>query len=460
MKPTLLEPGKRLVTLIGVLAGACASIATIALAGSELDRAVVDGDPSTLEATHLSPLLTTPGEDVTLAYDSYCVGPEVSNEAEAGCDVSGSVFVRPRGGTSFTEVVLERETPAGGRLVHRVAPALAASGFEYYAVLRAGSGGVTVPAGGAAAPHLSLPLEKAATVDLGEHGFGSTRSAQARVASAKWGDRADEVGLEEGRNLDPVGASAFDVDAAGTVTLLDQAHRRVLRWRPGARAPTHARVSVDGSLADLSVAPDGTIYVLESVARRGQTPALKRFDADGHELEAVQTAERTSSQVRIGPDGPIVLQQPSNQWMPAATAGTPVGPEFQRRHGRPARQLRQGGELTVFRTDNEVRVAHVGPKGIKRSWRVLSRTALAEVQLAEPLGQRLVLVVRVYAENRDEFAVLVLDRDGLVSRASLDSVDWAETAPVGRFRLRGSSLYQLGSTSDGAFVDRYDLDAK
>ena len=59
---------------------------------------------------------------------------------------------------------------------------------------------------------------------------------------------------------------------------------------------------------------------------------------------------------------------------------------------------------------------------------------------------------------RDEFAVLVLDRDGLVSRAAVDSADWAETAPVSRFRLRGTSLYQLGSTSDGAFVDRYDLE--
>jgi hypothetical protein len=47
-----------------------------------------------------------------------------------------------------------------------------------------------------------------------------------------------------------------------------------------------------------------------------------------------------------------------------------------------------------------------------------------------------------------------------VARASLDSVDWAETAPLSRFRLRGSSLYQLGSTSAGLFVDRFDLEVK
>jgi hypothetical protein len=36
--------------------------------------------------------------------------------------------------------------------------------------------------------------------------------------------------------------------------------------------------------------------------------------------------------------------------------------------------------------------------------------------------------------------------------------EWAESAPLARFRLAGSSLYQLGSTPAGAFVDRYDLE--
>ena len=35
--------------------------------------------------------------------------------------------------------------------------------------------------------------------------------------------------------------------------------------------------------------------------------------------------------------------------------------------------------------------------------------------------------------------------------------EWAQSMPLSRFRLVGSSLYELGSTDAGVFVDRYDL---
>jgi hypothetical protein len=73
------------------------------------------------------------------------------------------------------------------------------------------------------------------------------------------------------------------------------------------------------------------------------------------------------------------------------------------------------------------------------------------------MGNRLVLVLRVYTDSRDEFVALVLDRHGMVSQLALDSADWAETAPLARFRLVGASLFQLGSTPAGMFVDRFDL---
>jgi hypothetical protein len=56
-----------------------------------------------------------------------------------------------------------------------------------------------------------------------------------------------------------------------------------------------------------------------------------------------------------------------------------------------------------------------------------------------------------------EFVVLVLGRAGIVSRFSVPGSDWADSAPLSRFRLAGNSLYQLGSTPAGVFVDRYDL---
>ena len=52
----------------------------------------------------------------------------------------------------------------------------------------------------------------------------------------------------------------------------------------------------------------------------------------------------------------------------------------------------------------------------------------------------------------------MLSGKGVLAQLSLDSADWAETAPLTRFRLVGKSLYQLGSTPAGIFVDRYDLE--
>jgi hypothetical protein len=219
-------------------------------------------------------------------------------------------------------------------------------------------------------------------------------------------------------------------------------------------------VGIAGTLADMSLAPDGTIYVLESMSRPGRTPLVRRFDPYGRELEPTETAERTSSQITQGPSGPVVLQHPSGQWMPVASAGSPVAPEIQRRRGRSGRPLREGNEVIVLRRGNEIRVALAGAAGVRRSWRVTSETALAEVQLAEPLGKHLVLVVRVFSDDVDEFVVLVLGDKGLVRQISLPSADWAETAPLGRFRLVRHSLYQLGSTPAGAFVDRFDLEVQ
>jgi hypothetical protein len=54
--------------------------------------------------------------------------------------------------------------------------------------------------------------------------------------------------------------------------------------------------------------------------------------------------------------------------------------------------------------------------------------------------------------------VLVLDGTGLAGAFSVQSLEWAESAPLARFRLSGTSLYRLGSAPAGAFVDRFDLE--
>ncbi|HEU0245982.1 MAG TPA: hypothetical protein VFR38_02765 [Gaiellaceae bacterium] len=447
--------------VVGLLAGALVGSTILVIVGSAIARSTADSDDPYVEAAHLPQLLTTAGA-VELEYDAYCVDP-ATDEAESSCDVEGSAFVRSGASGYFRELRLLRDG-ATNRLVARVPESIASSpdGFTYYAEIetRPGGASVTLPAGGASAPHRSLPLGQAIQVDLGTHRFGEPTRAGERVAEAAWGDGPSEAGLEEGLNVPPIGASAFDVDASGTVVLLDQPHGRLLRWRHGARSATQVPLEIDGTLADMTLAPDGTVYVLESVGRGGRTPLVRRFDSDGRSLGSTDTAEGRSSQIRHSPGGPVVLQQPSQQWMPVAAGGSLVGPDGQRRSGRSGRLHGGGIEVIVLRHGNEIRIALARSAGVLRSWRITSHTALAEVQLAEPLGNDLVLVTRAYTDDRDRFLVLVLDRSGVRRTFALESAEWAETAPLARFRLVGSFLYQLGSTPAGVFVDRFDLEVK
>lgn len=463
-----MRPGKPyrrgwLLPILGLVLGSAAGVATVTLAGAAPPQAAA-APRGVLDATHLPPLLTIPGERVDLAYDIHCAAGDTEN-AESGCDIRGSVFARAAGGSAFAEIPLGTRTAEGQEQLAATVPdslVSAPGGFEYYAELEAPELGekLTVPAGGGEAPHASRRLENVVDVPLGRHTFGRERRVGTRLAFARWGDGPSDVGLEQGRNLMPIGASAFDVDASGAIHLLDQAHRRVLRWPRSGHTPARVPVSVTGTVADLAVGNDGSMFVLEMTARPGRNPFVRRFDDGGRELEAIETAERTPSQIRIGPGGPVVLARPSHHWMPVAVNGTPASPADQLRRGRSGRPLLGGREVVVFRLENEVRIALIAGRHMTRSWRLTSDTALAEVQLAEPMGQRSVVVVRMYGERVDEFAVLTLDRTGLVNRFALDSADWAETAPLGRFRLVGNFLYRLGSSSAGAFVDRFDLEVR
>lgn len=463
MRPVKPPCRRLLVPVLGLVLGSLAGVASVTLANAA-GQQTGTAQSAVFDATHLPPLLTTRDEQVDLAYDVHCAAGDV--EVADECDVRGTLFVRVAGSDAFERIALSARSAADGRrqLAVRAPDAFSsrAGGFEYYAVLEAPALGerVVVPAGGADAPHVSRRLESSVDVALGRHAFGGSRQVGARLALAAWGDGSAEVGLEQGRNLGPIGASAFDVDASGTVVVLDQAHRRLLRWRKGARVPARVPISVLGTLADMAVGNDGSTYVLESTAEFGRNPLVRRFDDAGRELEAAETAERTASQIRMAPSGPLVLGHPSHHWMPLVVDGEPASRAAQLRHGGSGRELQGGGEIVVFRHANEIRVALISGRSMTRSWRLTSDTTLAEVQLAEPIGQRLVLVVRLYDDRVDEFVVLTLDHKGLVDRFTLDSADWAETAPFGRFKLVGRSLYRLGSTPAGAFVDRFDLEVR
>jgi hypothetical protein len=451
------RPTKR--SLVGGAAGLTAALlAGIGLGAIPADDAPTPSPPATVDAAHTPALLVLPGEPITLRYAIVCP----PRDDGAPCDGSGEVFVRAGESGAFSRFPLQRgDDSKDGRYFLALPPELAAArdGFSYYAVLRDEASGatVTVPSGGETAPQRGLRLDRATEVKLTTHAFGHVRKADARVVAAEWGDDVGEVGLSGSRELGLAGPSAFDVSGDGEVTVLDGVNGRIQRWSHGQATAT--RLSVSNGLSDLVVEPDGTLDVLEPATRETPYPRLSSFTPDGKLTWSQRLSDRTWAKLARGPDGPVVQQQPSEQWLPAAEGGKPLPRAVQAHRGRSGRHFGNGRSVIVERVGSgELRIAETAPNGIVRAWRISSATPLGEVQLAEPSGNHLVVVVKTYDTDNDEFEALVLDKSGVMRRFAVPSAGWTESAPLARFRLAGSALYQLGSTPAGAFVDRFDLE--
>ncbi len=459
----ILEARPRALGTSVLVVGAVLGSAFVLLAGSAVAYRAQEPQAAMLEAAHLPPLLTAPGEPVELRYDVFCSTSEETDESP--CDAAGSVFVRTGGAGPFAQLQLRVEPSAvDGRYVAFVPPSIARSGrgFSYYAVFvseRAGQT-LTLPAGGADAPQQSLPLDRAVEVHIGKHTFGAVRRA----------------------------------DAAGGARCVGQ-RRAGDRARAGSRPPTHRRILVrcrsprDGSSSSTRSTDDccagereprpRSTYLLQSTARSQTCRSRTTARSTSSRPQPRHTGRCCARSVRAGrpraqrrsPSEPrrrcaSARAVPSSFSIPRvsgcpqrSTVGRSLA-QAQKRAGRAGRAVPGVGDVVVLRVGSEIRAAVADANGVRRAWRVTSDTPLAEIQLAEPVGNRLVLVVRAYTDDDDEFVALVLGPTGLLSSFALDSADWAETAPLSRFRLAGSALYQLGSTPAGVFVDRFELEVK
>ncbi len=438
----------------GIVAGIIGGIALTSVSAASGPAPAVPG----IDVAHVPPVLTRPGEPVTLRYAIVCA-PRDDGEP---CDGSGSVYVRPGQSGQFRRLELTRgEDSSRGRYFVGLPSEITSSrdGFSYYAMLRDRTSGatMTVPAGGETAPQRSFPLLAAAEIALGVHAFGGERVPDERVVTAPWGSDVGEAGLAGSRELGFVGPSSFDVAADGAVTVLDQVNGRVERWSHA--EVTRTDVKVSGGLADFALEPGGTMDVLEPPSRTSPAPVLRSLRADGTPRWSQRLSDRTWAKLAVGPAGPTVQQQPSEQWLPVAEHGAALGRTAQADRGRPGRPFANGREVLVERVGaGELRLAELAGNAVVRAWRITSATPLGEVQLAEPVGNRLVVVAKTYSDDRSDYVALVLDRTGIAAGFAIEPVEWAESAPLARFRLAGSSLYRLGSTRAGLLVDRFDLE--
>ena len=437
------------------LAGGAAGIAAGVIGGVVLTSVSAAGPtpmaagPALIDATHVPPALTVGGEPVRLRFGLVCT-PRGDG---LPCDGSGTVYLRSGQAGPFRPYALQRgDDSKDGRYYLDVPQAVAdpPDGFSYYAVLRDDATGasVSVPSGGADAPQVSLPLRDAVTIALGRHSFGAVREPDAHVVAAGWGSGGGEIGLAGSRELGFTGPSSFDVEPDGTVDVLDSVNGRVARW-PGGRRE-NVPLPTPAELADFAAEPDGSFDVLDL------SGTLRSYRADGSDKWTQMLADRTWAKLSRGP---VVLQQPSEQWMPLADNGAPLTRAQQKRAAHTARRLANGRGLVVDRVgDGDLRIAELRGNALLRSWRITSETPLGEVQLAESHGDGVVVVARAYTDDRDEFVVLALGSHGLAQHFSVASGSWTETAPLARFRLAAGRLYRLRTTPAGAFVDRFDLE--
>jgi hypothetical protein len=161
--------------------------------------------------------------------------------------------------------------------------------------------------------------------------------------------------------------------------------------------------------------------------------------------------------LRIGPAGPVAHAYPAEGWLPVARGQLELAPQDQAAQARSDRPVGGGSGVLVHATPSEARFALVRDDRVLRSWRVTSATPLGEVQLAEPYGNGLLVVLRVWTDAEAEFRVLELTPAGLARSFSVERAEWAESAPLSRFRVADGSLYQLRSSPDRAEVVGFDL---
>lgn len=399
------------------------------------------------EILHTPPAIVKQGEPVELSYDVVC-GMR-ADKPEARCAPTGSVYVRASGENEFRRLPLERE-PSGYLAAEIPSKYTAGAGFDYYVEIDDGRGATaTLPAGAAEAPQHAWIASSWTTVALG--GIEKPRKPDSVVARAAWGKGDGALGLDSGREQSRIGPSAFDVAPDGSLVVLDQVNRRLTWFRPGAPAQ-HAPIAFSGGEGDLAVGPDGTAYVLDFGG-----PFVRQFNASGTALAGTPLAEHTADMIRVGPSGPLVHAYPSEMWLPTGAGRPPLLPERQIALASPSRAVRGGRGLVVHGSAGEARFALVEGDGVVQAWVLHASSALGEVQLAEPFGRGVLVVVRLWTEKQAEFRVLSLQPEGVAASFAVEPAEWAETASLSRFRLHGSTLYQLRSAPSGVEIATFEI---
>jgi hypothetical protein len=429
---------------VGLLAGTTLFASSVGGAASRADERA-----GLVDVLHSPPLLAERGQPVQLRYDAVCG----ADDRGTTCPVTGRVYVRPASQQTYERIPLTSDGDSG--LTATLSPDVGADGsISYYAEIADGLGGLTttVPAGGAAAPQRTWFPSEMTPVGLGRHVFGRVRAVDGAVLKGRWGSGPGAFGLVTGREQATIGPSAFDVEPDGSVVVLDQLNRRLAFMKPDGGL-VNVPIKFTGAEGDLAIDGQGSIFVLD----HGAAAAVHRFTSAGIPTGDVSVSGRGPDMLRAGASGMFAHSYPGDIWIPVSRGAELVDAGQQAAGARAGLDMGGGTDVVVRGGGSEALFALVRADRVVHAWRVSSATNFGEIQLAQAYGNGLLVVARVWTDTQAEFVALVLSPTGVDQSFSIQAGEWAESAALSRFRLHGSSLYQLRSTPDGVEIVTYDL---
>ncbi len=268
---------------------------------------------------------------------------------------------------------------------------------------------------------------------------------------------ATKAGLVPGNESPTVGPSSFDVDRRGRIYLLDALQDRLAVFGNGGLVQ-EARV-VAGSRPDVAVADDGTAYVLSTQAGSSGAMLVQRIGPRaGLPDMTIPAGSGIPAAIRTAGDRAYVDALPLDAWVAVGRGGAAPRPANVRM-GRP---LGDGSELLTVVHGDAVRLAMLRGGTVEGAVELRSSVPLGEVALAEPDAHGgYVVVVHIWRDQpiaADQYQVIHVTPAGAVTAFAAANREFAETAPLSKFRLgKDGNLYEMTSSPDGVRIVRFQI---
>jgi hypothetical protein len=292
-----------------------------------------------------------------------------------------------------------------------------------------------------------LPMVTAPAIPIGKVRPGTT------ALFLPWGSGPVHAGLEPGRESPTLGPSSFDVDARGQIYLADALQDRIAVFR-GRRLVREVHVPV-GPRADLAATPSGAVFLMDA---QGPNVLVRRIEPSGEPSAALVLGAGIPGQVRANGEAGAVDILPLDTWFPVSSGGAGRLTASGFTPGRPV----AGGQLLRVVSASSVRLGTLSDGTVKEAVEVRFSERVAEVALAEPDGRggywTVVHVWRSHPAPADQYQVVHVVDGRIVGTFAVGDSRFADTPPLGRFRLGGDgALYQLMTSSHGLRIVRYEL---